>query len=499
MRGNSALRRKYAAVSAYAGVAMMVAGAVLLFPLAALVAAPGEYRLAPAFLLPGLGSLLGGLVLYRAFRPEEEVLTLQEGSILVLVSWLVASLVGALPFMLAARMDFTHAVFESVSGWTTTGLSVVDVSEASRMVLLLRSTLQLVGGAGFAIIMVATLIGPAGTGVSGAEGRTDQLVPHVRQSARIVLLLYAGYTLAGVAGYALAGMSLFDAVNHSFCAVATGGFSTRAESIGYWDSPAIEAVSLPLMLLGNFNFLTAYLIVQGRFRTAFRSGELRLIAVVLPACCALLLILTARGLYGSLGKAVRVSVFEATSALTGTGFTVTTYRHWNGFGLLIIMMLMVVGGGVCSTSGALKQYRVFLLAKAVWWEIRRALLPQSAVVDEAVWRGEAKYRVSHEHLRQVAVFCCLYLAFLLAGALVLTAYGYPIDEALFEYASAQGTVGLSLGVTAPDSPLGVLWTQIAGMFLGRLEFFVVFIGLARIARDLPSLLPRPQRPSPRRR
>ena len=491
MRGNLALRRKYTAVLAYAGVALMVAGAVLLLPLAALLAAPDEYRLAPAFLLPGLAAMAGGLLLYRTFRPETKVLTLQEGSILVLVSWLAASLLGAVPFMLAARMSFTHAVFESVSGWTTTGLTVVDVTGASCTVLLFRSALQLAGGAGFAIIMVATLVGPAGTGVAGAEGRTDQLVPHVRQSARLVLMLYAGYTVAGIAGYALAGMGLFDAVNHAFCAVATGGFSTKPDSIGHWDSPAIEAVSLPLMLLGNLNFLTAYLIFQGRARTAARSGELRLIAVVLPVCCALLLVLTARGLYEPLGKAVRVSIFEATSALTGTGYTVTSYRHWNSFGLLTILMLMVLGGGVCSTSGALKQYRVFLLAKAVWWEIRRALLPPSAVIDETVWRGEAEYRVGHEHVRQVAVFCCLYLAFLVAGAAVLTAYGYPLDQALFEYASAQGTVGLSLGVTGPDAPLGVLWTQIAGMFLGRLEFLVVFIGLVKIARDLPSLLRRP--------
>jgi trk system potassium uptake protein len=152
---------------------------------------------------------------------------------------------------------------------------------------------------------------------------------------------------------------------------------------------------------------------------------------------------------------------------------------------------MVIGGGVCSTSGALKQYRVFLLTKAVWWEIRRALLPQSAVIDETVWRGETKFRVDHEHVRQVAVFCCLYLALLAAGTLVITAYGYPLDRAVFEYASAQGTVGLSVGVTTPDAPLGVLWIQTAGMFLGRLEFFVVFIGLVKIARDLPSLVRRP--------
>ena len=194
MRGNATLRRKYAAVLAYVGITMVLAGAVMLFPLVALVAWPEEARLAKGFLAPGLASIVGGLLVYFALRPRREILNLQEGAVLVLLSWLVACALGAIPFMLVERLSLTQAALESVSGWTTTGLSVVDVTHASRMTLLYRSALQLVGGAGFAIVMVATLIGPTGSAVSGAEGRTDYLVPHVRQSARIVILLYLGYT-----------------------------------------------------------------------------------------------------------------------------------------------------------------------------------------------------------------------------------------------------------------------------------------------------------------
>ena len=146
MRGNSALRRKYAAVLAYVGITMILAGAVILFPLVVLVAWPEEYRLAPAFVLPGLGSILVGLLLYFSLRPRQRILSLQEGGVLVLLSWIAACVIGAIPFLLVERMSVTQAVFESVSGWTTTGLSVVDVTQASKMVLLLRSTLQLVGG-----------------------------------------------------------------------------------------------------------------------------------------------------------------------------------------------------------------------------------------------------------------------------------------------------------------------------------------------------------------
>jgi trk system potassium uptake protein TrkH len=136
--------------------------------------------------------------------------------------------------MAIGGLNFTQAVFESTSGWTTTGLSVVDVSVAPRLVLLYRSLMQLAGGAGLAVIMLSALAGPAGTGLSAAEGRADQLVPNVRRSAKLVVTIYSGYVIFGGVALNLAGMGWFDALNHAFAAISTGGFSTRAESIGSW-------------------------------------------------------------------------------------------------------------------------------------------------------------------------------------------------------------------------------------------------------------------------
>ena len=190
---------------------------------------------------------------------------------------------------------------------------------------------------------------------------------------------------------------------------------------------------------------------------------------------------------------MRVAVFETVSALTTTGFSTVFYQKWNALGIFVLVVLMVIGGGICSTAGGLKQYRVYLMFKAIWWEIRRARLPRGAVVDEYVWRGEDRQTVGDRHIRQVAVFICLYLAALAAGTMILAAHGYPLHEALFEYASAQGTVGLSIGVTVADAPRLVLWTETLGMFFGRLEFLVIFAGLAILVRDLPTLLRRPGR------
>jgi trk system potassium uptake protein TrkH len=488
VRGNVKLRLQYRAVLAYLGVILAMVGAVMLFPLAVLVAWPEEAPFAAAFAVPGLGAIAVGVFLFWLCRGRQAVLGLQEGGVLVLAGWTAACLVGAWPLVVAGHLTVTQAVFESVSGWTTTGLSVVDVTQASKMVLLWRSTMQLVGGAGLAIIMLATLIGPVGPGLSDAEGRSDQLVPHVRRSAKLVFLIYQGYAVLTVLGYLAAGLGWFDAVNHAFAAVSTGGFSTYPDSIGHWDSPAVELVTIVGMLLGQLSFLTAYLVLSGAWRAAVRDGEVRYVAVLLPVSTLALFLVTCLGAYPTLAKSFRVALFETATALTTTGFSTVSYNGWNGFGVLVLILLMIVGGGTCSTAGGVKQYRVVLLAKAAWWEVRRLLLPRTAVVQNSVWHGNQRFYVDDVYVRRVGVFFFLYVLTLALGTAVLAAHGYGLRDALFEFASAQGTVGLSLGLTAPDAPGAVLWAEILGMFLGRLEFFVVFASLAKLVRDVPVLV-----------
>jgi trk system potassium uptake protein TrkH len=491
VRGNVELRLQYRAITAYTGFILALVGACMFTPLLALPAWPAEARYSAAFALPGLVLILLGGSLFAWYRPKQAVLGVQDGGLIVVLSWVGASFGGAWPLMAIERLTFTQAVFESVSGWTTTGLSVVDVSQAARLILLWRSTMQLIGGAGFAIIMLAAITGPAGTSLPSAEGRSEQLVPHIRQSAKLVLSIYLGYVLFGILAYYAVGLTPFDAVNHAFAAVSTGGFSTYPDSIGHWDSPAVEAVTLPLMLMGQLSFLTAYALLTGRLRAVFRDGEVRYCVLLLPICILVVFTLVCRELYPAAGKGLRVAVFEVASALSTTGFSTVTYASWNAFGILVLILLMLVGGGTCSTAGGLKQYRAFLLMKALVWHVRSRLLPRSAVVENYIWQGNGRVFVSDDRIRQVAVFFFLYLLSFAAGTAVLTAHGCSLSDALFEFASAQGTVGLSVGVTRPDAPPGVLWTEILGMFLGRLEFFVVLLSIAKLLRDVPVLLRRP--------
>ena len=212
MRANSYLKQRYGLVLSYTGLILLFGGLLMLIPLLALTAWPGEWVHSTAFLFPAFLLSLIGSGMWRLFKPDDSAsLTVQDGGVIVVLSWVIVILCSAWPFVVVQGLNFTQAVFESVSGWTTTGLSVIDVSAATHLILLWRSTTQLAGGAGLAIIMLAAIAGPIGPGLSVAEGRSEQLVPHVRKSAKLVVLIYLGYALVGTLAYWLVGMGFFDA------------------------------------------------------------------------------------------------------------------------------------------------------------------------------------------------------------------------------------------------------------------------------------------------
>ncbi|MGQ9908720.1 MAG: TrkH family potassium uptake protein [Candidatus Flexifilum sp.] len=490
MRQQRYLRSRYHTLVGYTGQLLIVIGGLHLVPLLLIPFFPDEAALAGGFLLAALPLIALGTYLHARFAPSAALsLTLQEGSVIVVGIWVVAILVSTIPFIVSYQMTFVHALFESTSGWTTTGLTVIDVTAAPKLILFFRSFIQLAGGAGIAIIALgAGAGGGALWGLVMAEGRTDQLAPHVRQSAGIVLRIYIGYIIFGVLALRLAGMGWFDATNHAFAALSTGGFSTRVESIGYWDSPAVEAVTCILMLLGAMNFLTAFMLLQRRVRTAARDGELRLGTLLIAVCALLLFVIVTAPLYEPF-KAARAAVFEAISALSGTGFTsVPNYFNWSEFGWLILIFLMSVGGSTGSTSGAIKLYRIYILYKAIVWEIRRAFMPRHMVNEPAIWHGDRRALLDDRQVRQVALFFGMYLTIFLIGSGVFAAFGYPLKESMFEFASTLGNVGLTGGITSPNLPDSLLLIQSFGMLLGRLEIFALIIGTVKFVSDARTIL-----------
>lgn len=490
MRYPESLRQRYKGILGYTGVIACIVGLLILSPLLCLPFYSNELCIAWAFVWPGLLTLLAGLMLSRLFLPRKPFnLTYQEGSVIVVLSWTMAILAGAFPFLISLDLNFTQAVFESTSGWTTTGLSVVDVTTAPHLVLFYRSVLQLAGGAGFAIIMLSALAGPAGTALSAAEGREGRLVPNIKRSAKLVVSMYTCYAVMGIVVLRVVDMEWFDALNHSFTAVSTGGFSTRSESIGYWNSPGVEAVVIVLMLLGSTNFLTSYMLLNRKFKLVLRNGELRLELALLLFSLTLVFFGVTKNLYPILHEGLRVAIFQVVSAMSTTGFSTVGHENWSGLGWTVLIVLMLIGGGTGSTAGGLKQYRIYILYRGLLWEFRRLILPQKAVTDPDVWHGEQQRFISDEDLRHAGLFVFLYLAMFTFGGMIISAYGYSMKQALFEFASTIGTVGFSAGVTTASAPPAILWTQILGMLLGRLEFFTIIVGTIKLSQDLRSMAP----------
>jgi trk system potassium uptake protein TrkH len=482
------LRQRYRAILGYTGLLSLIASLLILSPLFLLAVHPQEAASAWGFVLPGLALGIPSLILWRRLTPRPaESLTMPEGAVIVVLTWLLATLAGAIPFI-SSRMSFTHALFESTSGWTTAGLSVLDVSEASPLLLFYRSVTQLAGGAGLAILMLSTLTGPLGPGLAVVEGRQEQLLPHVRRSARLVLTLYAGYNLVGILALRLAGMTWFDAVNHAFTALSTGGFSTQTQSIAHWRNPAIEIVIVVLMLLGMLNFLTAYTFLRTKFRATARNSEVRQSAILILLGGAVLFLGVTGGLYATTGERLRVAIFNAVSALSTTGFATVDYARWNGLGFLVLILFMLIGGGAGSTAGGIKQYRIHVLSKGLVWEFRRRLLPRRVVTEPDIWHGEQRQFISDRQLRQVSMFVFLYVTVFVAGSGIIAAYGYSLQDSLFEFASALSTVGISVGITSASAPAGVLWVEMLAMFLGRLEFFTIVIGVLKLFHDGTDIL-----------
>ncbi|MBD3334153.1 MAG: TrkH family potassium uptake protein [Candidatus Eisenbacteria bacterium] len=486
MRHTAKLVASYRAMGRVYGSLLMLLGAVHLAPLPLLIAYPDELPLLRAFLAPGLGAAAVGLVLRLAFRrARPAVLTLQDGVLVTFLAWSTACLLSSLPLFLSGYSG-REALFESVSGWSTTGLTLLDATEASPLILFWRAFLQLLGGAGLVLVISSALAGPWATGLYQAEGHGEPLLPHLGRTARMILGIYLGYTVLGMGAFLVAGMGFFDAVLHAMTALSTGGFSTRNGSLGEFDSRAVEGVALVLMFLGNLNFVVHFLILRGKWRQVLRHGELHVFAAALAIAVPLIFLGAAWPAWGA-ASGLRHSVFQCASALTGTGFSIAPDDQWNSLGAAVLIGLMLIGGGVNSTAGAIKQHRVHLIFRSLLWQVKRFFMPRSAVAVHQIQHGEKRIVVDAEHLRGVFNYALLYLLAWSAGSMILMGHGVGMQEAFFEFASALGGVGLTTGLTAPGAPAGVLWTEIAGMFLGRLEFFVVILGVTKIVLDLRDL------------
>lgn len=467
----------FSAVPYYLGIIMVLLGFLLFVPALVAYIFDGITDLAIIFFYPGILSITIGLLLM--VLSEKKDLYLGAAITLAALAWLVVGLMGALPFWLAETyfpqwgLSFVNSVFESMSGFTATGLDMYGdrVEDLPYSFHFWRSLTQWVGGVGVIVLFLSILVSRTGTIANklySAEGRDQRLVPSVIKTTRRIWVIYGGFTIALAIILIFLGKPISDSINHSMTALATGGFSVRNESIMAYNNLSYEIAIMPFMIIGGISFVMHYQLLRGKVKEFFKNMEVRAMLIIILIGTAILGI--------SLG--LRYSSFQTITALTGTGFSTDVVGNYTDFQKFFLTIFMIFGGGYGSTASAIKLLRVVIIFYSFFWIIKKYILPDSVIVKMNI--GDKHYNA--EVIQDVAVYVILYMGLLIVAAMIFMYNGASAADALFEVASAQGNVGLSIGRTGATMAISERITLIIVMWAGRLEIFPILVLITSIFR-----------------
>ncbi|MEH6535247.1 MAG: potassium transporter TrkG [Psychroserpens sp.] len=438
--------------------------------------------------------MLGGvsMILTKNHRKE---LNKREGYIVVAFGWIVMALTGTLPYLITGTIpSFTNAFFETMSGYTTTGASILnDIESLPKGILFWRSMTHWIGGMGIIVLAIAILplLGIGGMQLFAAEApgpNADKLHPRITDTAKRLWLIYFGYTAAETILLQVAGMTFFDAINHSLCTLSTGGFSTKNASIAYWNGqPVIQYIIIVFMFLAGTNFVLSYFAFKGKVQKAIRDEEFKLyfkFIALFTIIAALIIYFKADFSISSIdhpmvfGKAeasFRHGLFQVIAIITTTGFVTADYTLWTPFLVVLFFGLMFLGGSAGSTSGGVKVVRHMIMIKNAFLEFKRALHPNAILPVRY-----NKKAVSGGIVFNILGFFILYMLSFIVGALVFSMFQIDFESAIGLSASSLGNVGPALGNFGPVNNYGELpalgkWWSAFLMLIGRLELFTVLI------------------------
>jgi trk system potassium uptake protein TrkH len=425
-----------------------------------------------------------GLAIWWPSRNERRELRLRDAFLIVALFWVVLGLAGSVPLVVAGnpQMSFTDAVFEAVSGFTTTGATaLVGLDAMPKSVLYYRHQINWFGGMGIVILAVALLpvLGVGGMSLYKAETpgpiKDEKLTPRITQTAKALWFVYVGLTAACALSFWLAGMSLFDAIGHSFSALATGGFSTHDASIGYYQSATISMIACVFMWLGATNFSLHFLLFRNRSLAGYwRDPEFRAYtAILLSISAVVIVILRLNGTYANWGDAAHHGLFQVVSLQTSTGFVTTDFSLWPGMVPVLVMLATFIGGCAGSTGGGIKVIRWLLVGKQANRELKRLVHPS----------GEFSVKLAHKPVPVRVIdavwgFFTIYL--LLFGLLMLLLMLTGVDQitAWSAIATCMNNAGPGLGKVASNFttiPDPGMWICTAAMLFGRLEIFTLLV------------------------
>lgn len=430
----------------------------------------------------GLGTSFIGLMLVLTTRDHKKEIYKRDGYIMVSLTWIMMALFGAIPFVVhGAIPSYTDAFFETMSGFTTTGASILNnIEELPHGLLFWRSMTQWLGGMGVIVLSIAILpmlgIGGMQLFVAEVPGPTkDKIHPRVRETAKRLWGIYVLFTLVETGLLLIGGMNLFDAVNHSFTTMATGGFSTKQASIAAYDSPFIHYVMIIFMFIAGTNFTLHYHLLHKNFKVFTQNDEfkfyLKLIGTVTIVVIAGLFI----SQYSGVEKTFRDALFQTISIITTTGYVTADYELWGPFFQVLFFLLLFTGGSAGSTGGGIKMVRHFVLIKNSFSELKRLIHPR-AVIPVRFNKGT----IASDIISNVLAFFLFYIFIFILGTLVMSLIGMDFLSAIGASATSLGNVGPGIGTVGPtlnfaNVPEIGKWVLSFLMLMGRLELFTVLI------------------------
>jgi trk system potassium uptake protein TrkH len=465
-------------------VGFLIAGASLMMLPPALVSWLYHDGTASIFLVSAVILLITGMAIYLPVRHIHQELRLRDGFLIVAACWLALALVGALPFLLLQQPEISYvdAVFESMSGLTTTGATILtNIDELPRGILYYRQQLQWLGGLGIVVLAVAILpmLRIGGMQLYRAETpgpmKDSKLTPRITETAKALWLIYLGITILCVMAYWLGGMSLFDAVGHAFSTVAIGGMSTHDAGFAWFDSPTLEALATIFMVVAGINFAIHFTSwKRASAQPYFNDPELKVYASLLLGFAVLVTIaLYLNGTYGSIAESARYASFQVVSVMTTTGFTTADFSIWPGFIPIMLICIAFIGGCAGSTCGGMKVIRVMLLYRQAIREIRRLIHPHAVIPVKIGGR-----KTSATVMDAVWGFFFLYVASFVMITITLNGVGVDPVTAYAAAAACITNLGPGLGdVSANYASLNSTAKVILSfaMLMGRLEIFTLLV------------------------
>lgn len=424
----------------------------------------------------------GVIVFFLTKSSKTEEIRHREAFVIVSISWLVVALFGATPYLFTGAITtFTDAYFESMSGFTTTGASVIpDVEILPKGLLFWRSLTQWIGGMGIILFALAILplIGGGGMQLFKAEVpeiSVDKLRPRIIDTSKALWLIYLGLTVTVTLVFLFGGMDLYDAINHAFTTMATGGFSTKNASIAHFKSPFIEYVTSIFMFMAGVNYSLYFQLFRGRPLSLWKNNEFRFYLAVTVLMVLSLMVDLFLKLGTSLEESFRLSLFQVTSIMTTTGFATSDFENWPFFSQAMLLLCMFFGGMIGSTSGGIKQVRVLLMLKQGYRELYQLIHPHAVTTLKL----DNKF-LTNEVLGSIWGFVFLFMMLCLVSTVAMTLFGVDLITSMTTVLSATSNVGPALGEAGPTEnyskiSTGGKWILIFCMLAGRLEVYTILI------------------------